>query len=997
MMRASSRPLVAALLLMLVEAILLPVATTERFLSAWEVAAYLLAAVSANLALVTVAWALGSAVVRSTNRRSALRDDARRPVALTAAVAAAVTVPLCGVVLWDISDGRTLRDVPGRIFWVALLAGVCGAAVGFAIGRLMWVVSRGHRRQAVAGSAGLAAVALVAMTVDATVLERLYPAFHVGLAALALCCVTVAVAAWPARGLRLGPLRPLVAVTLLCSIAVSPAALWLVRTEANAAFVAESGAVLTGKLIAGLRRSSPDRVLSATPDVQADRPSSAASGIDIRDRDILLITVDALRADRLAAYGGSGLTPHMDALARRSVVFRRAYTPSPTTSYALGSLMTGTFLRHSLELDPSTPLQTLAALLGRNGYRTAAFYPPAIFFVDTGRFSRLEHDAFGFEQHEEGFESGADRVAQLDRYLDGPREGPCFVWVHLLEPHEPYDPPNPTPTNATDRERYDAEVSAADEAVGRLVVTFHRHRPGGTVIVTADHGEEFGDHGGRFHGTTVYDEQVHVPLLWSSPGAAAPAVVDVPVEIVDVATTLLAAVGVPRVARMAGDDLGPVLAGSADAGPGYAFADIADERMATDGRFKLICRVGAMDCRLYDLVAEPGERHNLAGGEAAHVRRLRGAMAGWLASISRLEGGAGDDGWPEILRRARLGDPTAGPELVPLLGAPEPDVRAAAARALGRLAYASGLPVLRRLAESQAEQSGAVRHEAAMAAVALGARDQVATVREAVLAGRRPDASIEDRERGVRAALVLGKLGDGTGEAELLTLCSDATVDNELRGRAIEELGHLQSEAALDVLVPLLTDLTLRTAAAEALGRIGDRRARDPLARALAVEPYVTARTAEARALLRLRDRRTASLVRRWLGAPTPMPEGVDILLELGTLRRPSGSGADLRTATASRSGAWDCDESGCVPGQGAAVLLPASRAPADPAVAIVRVAGGADGGTLSMGASRRVLSPGLQEVAFELDVSRGARELAVSAVGDVRVVAIAVVSRQPS
>src|SRR5690606_34243825 len=143
------------------------------------------------------------------------------------------------------------------------------------------------------------------------------------------------------------------------------------------------------------------------------------------------------------------------------------------------------------------------------------------------------------------------RVKQLERYLAQAEPGhPLFVWVHLFEPHEPYDPPAELVREPSARGRYEGEVAVADRAIGGLVRTFRAARPGATVIVTADHGEEFGDHGGHYHGTTLYDEQVRVPLLWSSPGKATPGLVPTPVELVDVGTTLLSALGMPRDARM---------------------------------------------------------------------------------------------------------------------------------------------------------------------------------------------------------------------------------------------------------------------------------------------------------------------------------------------------------------------------------------------------------------------------------------------------------------
>ena len=115
---------------------------------------------------------------------------------------------------------------------------------------------------------------------------------------------------------------------------------------------------------------------------------------------------------------------------------------------------------------------------------------------------------FGFEYQKRMYASALERVGQLRDYLAQVDAGhPLFVWVHLFEPHEPYDPPAELIREDSARGRYDGEVALCDRAIGELVRTFRAARPGGTVIVTADHGEEFGEHGGSYHGTTLFEEQ----------------------------------------------------------------------------------------------------------------------------------------------------------------------------------------------------------------------------------------------------------------------------------------------------------------------------------------------------------------------------------------------------------------------------------------------------------------------------------------------------------
>src|SRR6185437_5465032 len=160
----------------------------------------------------------------------------------------------------------------------------------------------------------------------------------------------------------------------------------------------------------------------------------------------------------------------------------------------------------------------------RYGWRTAAFYPPAVFFIDEDRFPRFEESHLGFEYAKVEFADPVLREQQVGSYLDGAAtDKPLFLWVHFFEPHEPYvvHPEHVfTGGKSADVDAYDSEVATADDGIGRIVRRVEARRPGAIVLVTADHGEEFGEHGGRYHGTTVYEEQVRVPLVVAGPGIA---------------------------------------------------------------------------------------------------------------------------------------------------------------------------------------------------------------------------------------------------------------------------------------------------------------------------------------------------------------------------------------------------------------------------------------------------------------------------------------------
>ncbi|MFW6067340.1 MAG: sulfatase-like hydrolase/transferase, partial [Myxococcota bacterium] len=660
-----------------------------------EWARFALASLAVCSSCCLLAWAAGSCLVRLSKAAGVELDSRtrRRSARRVGTVVAGIAFGASVGVLWVLTDGRRLEDVPWRVPVVVLAGFVPAVVAGVTASRaVQW--TRGPGRGSWGGSFLFATVGWVLLVLDGVVLRRLYPALHLALCAAGMAALLVGALLVPLR-------RPSVAGVWPAAVAgglllFAPSALRAVMSNGNASFVVEQWAPVTGKLVGAARRvhaaSDPVR-----PMVAAEVPAVATSaGLDLAGNSVLVITVDALRADRLAAYGGRGVTPHLDALTEEAAVFTRAYTPAPHTSYALGSLWTGTDLRatHALGRKPRAR-DTVAARLTGAGYRTAAFYPPAVFHVDAERFAALAEAGLGFAEREVGHAPASVRVRQLRRYLEDQDDGePLFLWVHLFEPHEPYDPPAVHARGDGREDRYDGEVAAADAAVGAMVAAFRRHRPRGTVVVTSDHGEELGDHGGHYHGTTLYDEQARVPMLWSSPGRVPPQRLDAPVDLPDLAATLLPALGVPPPAGMHGDDVGPLLAGRGG-GPRYAFASLADTRMATDGQFKALCTVGRPGCRLYDLANDPGERRNVAAARPDEVRRLQAAMARHLGRVASANEA---DDVRALLDRARLGDPTAGPALVPLLGEPEPSVRAEAARALERFRQVSARTVLRRLA-----------------------------------------------------------------------------------------------------------------------------------------------------------------------------------------------------------------------------------------------------------------------------------------------------------
>ena len=150
--------------------------------------------------------------------------------------------------------------------------------------------------------------------------------------------------------------------------------------------------------------------------------------------------------------------------------------------------------------------------------------------------------------------------------------------MHLFGPHEPYEAHADHPFGDRDVDRYDSEIAAADSTVGDIVDHVRALRPGAVTIVTADHGEEFSEHGGRYHGTTVYEEQVRVPLVVSAPGLLSAHRVQSVAQTIDLLPTILSALSIPPSPRIRGRALGAALLASAP-NPGFAFAETEESAL----------------------------------------------------------------------------------------------------------------------------------------------------------------------------------------------------------------------------------------------------------------------------------------------------------------------------------------------------------------------------------------------------------------------------------
>jgi choline-sulfatase len=361
---------------------------------------------------------------------------------------------------------------------------------------------------------------------------------------------------------------------------------------------------------------------------------------------ILLITLDTTRADHIGAYGYTlARTPQLDRLAAEGVLFERAVAAAPITLPAHASVLTARYpfshgVRNNGTFSLSASMPTLATALHAAGYRTAAFVSA---FVLDRRFGL----ARGFDRYDDHMETGAPATAELERRGDrsalaagawlaehARERGPFFLWLHLYDPHDPYDPPPPFRDAFADRP-YDGEIAFDDDVVRSLVDRLDRADVLASTIVAVigDHGESLGDHGEVTHSMFVYESALRVPMILRWPGRLrAGTRVRALVRGIDLAPTLLDLAGLPSLDGAQGQSLVPLVrAGTAGPASAYGetyfplfYMDWAPLKSIQDDRWKFI---DAPMPELYDLAADPREQTNLAAREPARVAALGRALA----------------------------------------------------------------------------------------------------------------------------------------------------------------------------------------------------------------------------------------------------------------------------------------------------------------------------------------------------------------------------------
>src|SRR5579864_1758994 len=361
-----------------------------------------------------------------------------------------------------------------------------------------------------------------------------------------------------------------------------------------------------------------------------------ASARDTRQRpDIFLITIDTLRADHVQCYGYRRVqTPALNRLAADGFRFTQAFTPSPITNPSHVTIMTGLLPSHHGVTDFAVPLDashaTLAILLRNAGYHTAAFIGAAV--LDSNTLGPgLDHgfdyyDNFPREpQTKERFGRLERRamvvVDRAERWLDAHPTGPHFVWIHLYDPHDPYEPPKPYSQIYRDH-LYDGEIAYTDSALAHFLSYLDKRDwyRRGLIVAVGDHGESLGEHGEDTHGIFLYDTTIHVPLIIKLPvkaakqAAAHSGVVNAQVRTTDILPTILDVLGMRGPSGLDGQSLKVAFGtGMIESRPSFGETDYplrfgwAPLRSLRSDNSKLI---EAPRPEFYNLKSDPGELKN---------------------------------------------------------------------------------------------------------------------------------------------------------------------------------------------------------------------------------------------------------------------------------------------------------------------------------------------------------------------------------------------------
>lgn len=353
----------------------------------------------------------------------------------------------------------------------------------------------------------------------------------------------------------------------------------------------------------------------------------------VQPKNVLLITIDTLRADHLGVYGyPKAETPNMDRMAQKGARFLNATSTTPLTLPSHSSIMTGTYpLEHGVRDNGGFYLDnkwnTLAEVLQTSGMKTGGFVSA---FVLDHRWGIAQ----GFQEYFDHFELSKFKMVSLDSvqrrgdetlkaalgWIDKNKESRFFAWIHFYDPHTPYDPPEPFRTDFQGGPfgLYDGEISYVDNLIGRIQDYLDKNNLTSTtaIVLTSDHGESLGEHQETGHGFFIYDATMHVPLIIVMPGQQ-PVIISDQVRTIDIYPTICAALGVASDPAVRGVSLIPLLQGKSLPKKLVAYSESyyprfhygwSELKALRTAEYKY---VDSPDREFYRLSEDPGELKNL--------------------------------------------------------------------------------------------------------------------------------------------------------------------------------------------------------------------------------------------------------------------------------------------------------------------------------------------------------------------------------------------------
>jgi len=381
---------------------------------------------------------------------------------------------------------------------------------------------------------------------------------------------------------------------------------------------------------------------------------------DVEKPNVILITLDTLRADHLACYGYSDVrTPNLDSLARRGVLFEQAATNSPLTLPAHCSILTGMYpTYHGVRINGNTALNeeqtTIAEVLSAQDYQCGAFIGA---FVLDGRWGLKQ----GFQHYDDHFDlkkykhidlgavqrPGNEVIDAALVWLEEQKSTPFFAWIHLYDPHTPYEPPEPYLSEYGPRGLaglYDGEIAFMDEQIGRCLSWLEDNGldESTILILVGDHGEGLGSHGEGTHGYFIYDYAIHVPLIIVTPFEVLRGVrVSSQVRVVDIFPTLMEIAAVTPPAETHGRSLLPLMFRPQKEEDGFAYAESMSPNLQFGWssihslRTTQYKYIDTPKAELYDLTRDPGEHTNLLRQYPDIAREMKDTLDRLMEETSR--------------------------------------------------------------------------------------------------------------------------------------------------------------------------------------------------------------------------------------------------------------------------------------------------------------------------------------------------------------------------